>query len=197
MRRPAGMTTSPAAKSWPLRRIWRPSTTASLTRTISPSRVASSCNRMASAPDGTTLPVNSRTASPGPTRTVERMTGGRGADHAQTGIQNAVRGPQRIAVHRRDVGGGLGQTSDDALGGDAVPGVGQGDDLGGGWAQGVQDASAGFLDTDHAALQVAWSGQCGGSRGASQVGAGIGRVRRPGPHGGGRFSTCCGIRGRP
>ena len=33
-RRPAGTTASPAAKSWPARRIWRPAATASLTRTV-------------------------------------------------------------------------------------------------------------------------------------------------------------------
>jgi len=45
-----------------------PATTASFTRSSAPSAVASSCSRIASAPSGTTLPVNSRTAWPGSTR---------------------------------------------------------------------------------------------------------------------------------
>ena len=66
-RRPAGSTRSPAAKSCPARRMWRPAVTGSPTVMRPPSRVASSWIRMPSAPSGTTLPVNSRTVWPGPT----------------------------------------------------------------------------------------------------------------------------------
>ena len=47
--------------------------TASLTRTSGPAAAASSCSRIASAPLGTTLPVNSRTAWPGPIAASKRM----------------------------------------------------------------------------------------------------------------------------
>ena len=90
----------------------------------------------------------------GADRLVEGMSGGGGADHAQAGVEASVSGAQGVAVHRGQVGGGLGEPSGDVCGGDAVPGIGEGDDLGRRGAQRVQDSFTGFLDTDHAVLRI-------------------------------------------
>ena len=82
----------------------------------------------------------------------ERMTGGGGADHPQRGIQPAIRGAQGVAVHGGDVGRRLCQARGNRGGGDPVPGLGEGDDLGRRGVQVGQDAVAGFLDADHGRL---------------------------------------------
>ena len=60
---------------------------------------------------------------------IERMPGGRGADHLQPGSKRPVSGAQRVAVHGRNIGRRLRQTRDHGRRGDAVPGVGEGNDL--------------------------------------------------------------------
>ena len=101
------------------------------------------------------LPVNSRTVWPGPTVPSNGWPAGAAPITRSVASSVAVGGAQRVAVHGGDVGWGLGQAGDDGVGGDAVPGVGQGDDLGRRGAQVGEDAGAGFLDADHAAsLQV-------------------------------------------
>ena len=118
---------------------------------MSPSRVASSCSRMASAPWRDDAAGEQAHGLAGADAAVERVAGGGGADRrVSVALQRAVGGAQRVAVHGGDVGRRLGQARDHRGGGDAVPGLGQRDDLRRRRAEGGEDAGAGFFDADHA-----------------------------------------------
>ena len=80
---------------------------------------------------------------------VERMAGGRAADHAQGRAERAVGRAQGVAVHRRDVRRRLGEAGEHRGGGDTVPRLGEGDDLGRGRAERGEDFSPRFFDADH------------------------------------------------
>src|ERR671918_566467 len=64
---PAGTSTSPARTSWPAGRTNRPGCTGARNSTRSASRIVCSRGTTASAPEGTTPPVGTATASPPPT----------------------------------------------------------------------------------------------------------------------------------